>query len=131
MAHRTHYPLECAKSDMVWLTAKLTGGGAAADMVNAESSNLGGGEISACVYASSTGVYTVTFRNKYPELKMAPLVTVSGASSTAGLSGQFTEIDVAAGTGTLKMYVGNTLTDAATADTVWITWAVRNSGKNA
>ena len=38
---------------------------------------------------------------------------------------------IAAGTATLEIYVGNTKTDLATTDTLYMTWIVRNSGRNA
>ena len=129
MANRTHHPIECAKSDMVILTAKLTGGGAAADMVNADSAHQGAGEIVSAVYAAATGVFTVTFRHAYPELKFAPIFSVVG--TTDGLHGMCSAIDVAAKTATFEIYVGSTKTDPATTDTLYVMWAVRNSGKNA
>jgi hypothetical protein len=39
-------------------------------------------------------------------------------------------IDPVAKTFTLKTYVGNTLTNLSTGDTAYLTWSVRNSGKN-
>ena len=128
MAHRTHYSLDGAKSDMVILTAKLTGGGAATSLVNADSANAGAGEIVSATY-SATGVFTVVFRHKYPELKFAPIF--SSVGTTDGLHGMCSAIDVAAGTATFEIYVGNTKTDPATTDTLYVMWAVRNSGKNA
>lgn len=127
MAHRTHHLLQCAKSDMVLLTAQITGGGAAANCVNAESANAGGGEVVSCTY-SATGIYTIVFRHKYPELKFAP--TFSFIGTTDGLNAQCTAVDVAAGTATIEVYVGSTKTDLATTDTMYMLWGVRNSGAN-
>ncbi len=115
------------KSEVRLITAHLTGGGAAASMVNADSSHFGGGEIVSATYVS-TGVFTIAFRNKYPQLLGGtPPLTVG---STAGLSGTFTALDVSAGTGTLKLSVGGVATDPATTDEVYFTLFVRNSGRN-
>lgn len=128
-ANRSTHPINTPKSEAVLLTAKLTGGGAAGDMVNAESANQGGGEVSACVYNSATGKFAVTFRHTYPSLLCAPVVTVVG--TTDGLHGMFSAIDITAGTAVLELYVGNTATDPATTDTIYFMWVVRNSGRNA
>jgi hypothetical protein len=127
MAHRTHHPIQGAKSDLVVLTAQLTGGGAATDLVNAESANQGGGEVVSGTY-SATGIYTLVFRYKYPQLKFAP--TFSFVGTTDGLNAQCTAFDAAAGTATIEVYVGNTKTDLATTDTMYMLWGVRNSGRN-
>ncbi len=128
MANRAPYQhLMCLKSDMVVITAELTGGGAATSLVNAESANQGAGEVVSATY-SATGVYTVVFRHKYPELKAAPICSFVG--TTDGLTGMCSAIDVTAGTATLELYVGNTNTDLATTDTLYMTWIVRNSGRN-
>lgn len=125
--NRSSHEMRTPKDQMILLTAKLTGGGAATDLVNAESALLGGGEISAGVY-TATGKYTLAFRNKYPQLKAAPIISVVG--TTDGLVGMCSAIDVAAGTASLEIYVGNTATDLATTDTIYLTWVVRNSGFN-
>lgn len=127
MANRTHRPIETVKDKCVILTAKLTGGGAATSLVNAESANQGGGEVVSATY-SATGIYTVVFRHKYNELKAAPICSFVG--TTDGLTGMCSAIDVTAGTATLEIYVGNTKTDLATTDTLYMTWVVRNSGRN-
>lgn len=127
MANRTHHPLDTVKSDSVLLTAKLTGAGAA-DLVNAESANNGGGEIVSAV-RTGAGKYTVTFRRLYPALKFAPAMSFVG--TTDGLVAQFASIDVTTGTGALEVYVGSTPTDLATTDTIYLMWLVRNSGRNA
>lgn len=116
------------KDNLHLITAKLTGGGAATAMVNAESANRGGGEVVTAAYASATGVFTLAFRKSYPELKSVLGVQVVG--TTDGLRGQFSAIDVVAQTATLEMYVGSTKTDPATTDTIYINLLVRNSGSN-
>lgn len=127
MANRTTYPVVGVKTDLQLITAKLTGGGAAASMVNAESSNLGGGEVASATY-SATGTYAIVFRHSYPQLKS--VISVECVGTTAGLRGRFTAIDVKAKTATLLMEVGATATDVALTDTVYINLLVRNSGFN-
>lgn len=126
--NRTTYPINTPKSEVDILTAKLTGGGAATSLVNADSANQGGGEVVSATY-SATGVYTIVFRHKYAALKAAPMF--SFVATTDGLTGMCSAIDVAAGTATIEVYVGNTKTDLATTDTMYMTWIVRNSGRNA
>lgn len=125
---RSHHPVETAKDRVVVLTAKLTGGGAATSLVNADSANRGAGEVVSATY-TATGKYTLAFRHKYPELKAAPICSFVG--TTDGLSGMCSAIDIAAGTASLEIYVGNTATDLATTDTLYLTWIVRDSGRNA
>lgn len=127
MAQRTTNQVHTPKSDVHILTAQLTGGGAASSLVNAESAHMGAGEVVSATY-SATGKYTVVFRHKYPELKFAPSFSFVG--TTDGLNGQCSAIDVAAGTASIEIYVGNTATDLATTDTLYLMWAVRNSGRN-
>lgn len=127
MANRTHRPIETVKDKCVILTAKLTGGGAGTSLVNADSATQGGGEVVSATF-SATGIYTIVFRHKYFELKAAPIC--SFVATTDGLTGMCSAIDVTAGTATLEIYVGNTKTDLATTDTLYLTWIVRNSGRN-
>ncbi len=128
-ANRTTHPANTPKSDVLVLTGKITGGGAAADCSNPESALQGGGEISSCVYHAATGKYTVTFRHTYPSLLCAPISVLVG--TTDGLRASWLSIDMAAGTGELETWVGNTATDMATTDTLHLMWVVRNSGRNA
>lgn len=125
---RSHHPIETAKDRVVILTAKLTGGGAATSLVNADASNRGAGEVVSATY-TATGKYSVVFRHKYPELKCAPVGVNVG--TTDGIVIQWSAIDITAGTGSLEVYVGNTATDLATTDTLYLTWVVRDSGRNA
>lgn len=126
MANRKTFDLACLKSEMCLLSAKLTGAGAA-DMVNADSANMGGGEVSSAV-RTGAGTFNLTFRKKYPELKCPFPPGIVG--TTVGLDGTFTAFDPVAGTATLKLAVGNTPTDPASTDTVYLAWIVRNSGLN-
>lgn len=126
MANRSTFPIVGLKSDTQLITAKLTGAGAA-DMVNAESANMGGGEVSSAV-RTGTGTFTLTFRKKYPQLKSVWKPATVG--TTAGLTGRFSALDVAAGTATLVLEVGAVATDPASTDTVYLNFLVRNSGLN-
>ena len=74
---RSHHPVETAKDRVVVLTAKLTGGGAATALVNADASNRGAGEVVSAAN-TATGKYSVVFRHKYPELKAAPICSFGG-----------------------------------------------------
>lgn len=127
MASRTDYEIHTPKTEAVLLTAKLQGAGAA-DAVNAESANQGGGEVVSAV-RTGTGKYTLTFRRLYPALLAAPHYSFDG--TTDGLVAQSNGINVATGTCALEVYVGSTPTDLATTDFCYLTWIVRNSGRNA
>lgn len=127
MADRATFPIVGVKDQLHLITAELTGGGAATSLVNAESANMGAGEIVSATY-TATGKYDLVFRHRYPQLKafMAP----GFVGTTDGLVGQLSEIDVQAKTAKLEVYVGSTPTDMATTDTVYLTFLVRNSGFN-
>lgn len=126
MANRNGHPIVTPKNECQLITAKLTGAGAA-DMVNAESANYGGGEVSAAA-RTDTGKFTLTFRTAYPQLKSVVGIGVVG--TTDGLVGQFASIDVAGKTAALELYVGSTPTDPASTDTVYINLLVRNTSSN-
>jgi len=128
MANRDTDFVKTPKSDVQFLTARIVGGGAATNPTLPEATFYGGGEIATCVYAGATGTYTGTFRKKYPELLALGRPMIVG--TTAGLHIRFTAIDVAAGTFAFTAEVNATATDIATADTVYFTWTVRNSGRN-
>lgn len=125
---RSTHPVDTAKDKVVILTAKLTGGGAGLSLVNADSAKAGAGEVVSATF-TATGKYDVVFRHKYPELKAAPVC--SFVATTDGLVGQCSAIDITAGTAALEIYVGNTATDLATTDTLYLTWVVRDSARNA
>lgn len=117
---------------VVELFAKLTGGGAAADMVNADSAINGGGEIVTAV-RSALGTYTVTFRKNWSQLLYSPNFAFvdSTATNIAGLDGNCTAIDVTAGTATFTFSQNSTtLVDIPTTTTVYVRWTVRASSKN-
>ena len=123
MANRTTYPVSTPKSECEILMAKAVGAGAADLTISATN-----GEI---VSATRTGVGTfdVVFRHKYPELVSAPAFKFVSSVSEC-LNGWFTALDVAAGTGTMKIYASAAPADPAATDTIYIEWAVRNSGRN-
>lgn len=126
MAQRFGYQLTTPKNEVQLITAKLTGAGAA-NMVNAESANFGGGEVVSTA-RSGTGTFALTLRNSYPQLKggMEPLVV----GTTAGLRARFSAVDVQAKTATLVCEVGAVATDPATTDTIYIALLVRNTNAN-
>jgi len=126
------HPLSTPRTYAVTLFAKLTGGGAAADMVNADSALNGGGEIVTAV-RSGLGTYTVTFRKVWSQLIMAPDFTFVDATATniAGVDGAVTAIDVTAGTATFVFSQNSTtLIDIPSTTTVYVNWTVRASSKN-
>lgn len=125
-SNRGHNPVESPRTQVKLLFAHFSGN--STSDCTFDSQEALNGEIVSLTH-SSTGVYAGTFRYVYPELKGAPVVS-SRAEGTAGIFGKVTAIDVTAGTFTLKTYVGNTLTDLATTDTLDMSWAVRASGKN-
>ena len=125
-------PIETPRSQVVDVFAKLTGGGAAADMVNADSGINGGGEIATAVRAAQ-GSYTITFRKLWPQLVQSPVFTFvdATAANVAGLDGNCTAIDVAAGTATFFFSQNSTTgVDIPTTTTVYVRWAVRSTNKN-
>lgn len=101
--------------------AHLTGGGVGANLVNADSSNRGGGEIVSATF-SSTGVYTIVFRHAWPALLFAPIATFVGANPDFNM--QATAMDVVAGTATFTFGSGTTPTDVPTTTEIYIRWTV-------
>lgn len=125
-------PINTPRTAVVDLFAKLTGGGAATDMTNADSGVNGGGEISAAV-RSALGTYTITFRKTWSQLVQSPVFSFidSTATNVAGLDGNCTAIDVTAGTATFVFSQNSTtLVDIPTTTTVFVRWAVRSTNKN-
>ena len=126
MANRKTYRIEGVKDQIQMLTAKFVGAGDT-DMVNQEAANMGGGEIATAV-RTGTGLYTLTFRKKYPELKCLNEPTVFG--TTDNLTCKVLTWDVVGGTATVKLEVNTTATAPAATDFVHFMWFVRNSGLN-
>lgn len=125
-ANRTVSPVMTPRTETQILYAHLNGAGAADLTLDAQEA-LNGEILSAT--RTGAGVYTIAFRYVYPELKQAPVASF-GPSVTAGIDGVFSAINIAAGTGTLTTFVGNTPTDLAVGDVIYLCWSVRNSGKN-
>lgn len=126
MANRSTHPLSCAKPDTQMLSGQLTGGGVGLSLVVAGVNTAASDIVSATWTA--TGKYSVVFRYSYPELRSAMAPAFNG--TTDGLVGQWNGFDPVAKTAALEVYVGNTATDLALTDTVYLNWVVRNSGKN-
>jgi hypothetical protein len=126
MATKSFRPIETSKHAAIVLFAKLTGGGAASDLVVGGTGGPVPTDIVTAVYASATGTFTIVFRDKYPLLLAAP--TFSFVGDQTGLNGKCTAIDVAAGTATFLFGYSTTPADPATTDTIYVTWTVANSG---
>jgi hypothetical protein len=126
MANRDTDLVKTPKDNIHLLTAKFVGNGTG-EATLPEATQYGGGEIESMA-RTGTGTHTIVWRHKYPALKS---VSISVVGATAGLTGRFTAIDMAAGTATIQLEVGATGTDAATTDTVFINLTCRNSGRNA
>jgi hypothetical protein len=125
-ANRTVHPVSSPRTETQTLFAHLIGAGAADLTLDAQGA-LNGEILTAA--RSGAGKYTLTFRYVYPELLQAPVCSFVG--TTDGLVGQCSAIDITtAGTAALEIYVGSTPTDLATTDTIYLSWSVRNSGKN-
>lgn len=124
-ANRTTHDVQTPRTNVQILFANVIGGGAA-DCTLSTTEGLNGEVVS--MVRTGAGKYTCTFRYVYPEIKMAPVFSFVG--TTDGLIGQCASIDITTGTAAVEVYVGNTPTDLATTDTMYMMWAVRNSGAN-
>lgn len=125
MAHRKHRPYEHSKYKAVELTARLRGGGVAADLtVEDDDDTTLPSEIVTAVYAAATGTFTVTFRHKYYRLLKAPVFSFVGING--GMNGKCTAIDVQAGTATFLIAYSTTPTDPETTDYIYVSWTVSN-----
>lgn len=122
-ANRGTNEIETPHTSVQILFANLIGGGAG-NLTLSASETLFGEVISGT--RTGAGKYDLVFRYAYPSLLSAPSFSFVG--TTDGLIGQCSAINVVAGTASIEIYVGSTPTDLATTDTVYITWAVRNSG---
>lgn len=123
MAARGSHPVEIgALSEVDLIQGHFTGAGAA-DMVAAPFAP----DITAAA-RTGTGVFNLTFRNKYPQ-KVYPFKP-GIVGTTTGLDAILTAWDPQAGTATIKFSVGSVATDPATTDSVYLMFAVRNSNAN-
>jgi hypothetical protein len=127
MANGLNYnPLSTVKTDAVFLTAKLTGGGVGLTLTVSDPV-VANSEVVSLAWVS-TGKYTGVLRRSFPQL--LTVIPPGIVATTVGLAGRFTAFDPVAKTFALDLTVGSTLTDAALTDTVYLNWVVRNSGKN-
>ena len=108
--------------------SRLTGGGAAADLVVADAGSYAAGDIVSATYSGSTGIYTIAFRRLWPQLLSAPVFSFVG--DVNGFNGVATAIDVTAGTATFKFANNATAADVATTTTVYVEWTVRTNSRN-
>lgn len=120
-------PLSTIKTDAIVISAKVVGTGAGtalavADPVTANS------EIVSITFVS-TGIHDIVVRRSFPQL--LTVFAPGFVGTTVGLDGQFVTFDPVAKTLRIRLNVSSTPTDAATTDTIFLTWVVRNSGKNA
>ena len=120
--------IQTPRTEVIELFAKLTGGGAAADLTNSDSAINGGGEISSAVYAGTTGTYTVTFRKLWPQLVFAPIASFVGGNADFNMN--CTAIDVTAGTATFQFNSNTTPADVPTTTIAYVRWTVRAVSKN-
>lgn len=124
MAHRKHRPYEHAKYKAIELTARLRGGGAAADLSVEDDGDASlPSEIVSATYAS-TGTFTVVFRHDYYRLLKAPVFSFVGPNG--GMNGKCTAIDVQAKTATFLIAYSTTPTDPSTSDYIYVSWTVSN-----
>lgn len=126
MANRGSNLLKTPKDAVQLLFAKLTGAGAA-NMVNADSAKMGGGEIVSAT-RTGTGAFDLVFAHAYPQFHGGARPLHLG--TTAGLSCRFTAIDPDAMTASVQFEVGAVATDPAATDSFFFTLAYRNSGRN-
>jgi hypothetical protein len=124
MANRTFRQLlGHLKSDRVHVTARFVGNTTSTGTIpTADNPYI------TSITRTGAGVHTIVWALKFPGTVDDPKVTTIG--TTAGLQGRFTALDASAGTATVTTEVAGTATDAATTDTVYLSFWVRNSGKN-
>lgn len=122
---RSTNPIETPRTNVHLLFAHATGGDAGNCTFDA-AEGLNGEIVS--MTRTGVGTYSVVFRYPYPELKAAPRFSFVGA--TQNMNGRCSAISVTAKTATFVFCIGATPTDIPSTDTVYVEWAVRNSGKN-
>ena len=124
-SNRGHNDVQSPRTDVKLLFAHATGGGSGdCTFDTAEGLN---GEIVSLV-RTGAGAYTATFRYAYPELRHA--FTFSFVGATQNMNGRCATQDITAATATFVFCIGGTPTDIPTTDIVYVSWAVRSSGKN-
>lgn len=119
MASRSTHELMTVETETVLIENQMTGAGAA------NLTAVGPDIVSATL--NGTGIFDIVFRHKYPQgSPMEPGIV----GTTAGLRASFSAWDPAAGTATVRFYVGSTLTNPAATDSIRFFFLMRNSGRN-
>lgn len=124
MSNRTYRPFRGhLKSEVILVTARFAGNGTSTGTIpTADNPYI------TSITRTDTGDHSIVWAEKFAGTVLNARVTCAG--TTAGLTGRFITIDMAAGTATITTEVGATPTDAATTDTVYLSVWVRNSSKN-
>lgn len=120
MASKTFHAPEIDRSDVKFITGKMTGS-AGVDLVF----------VSGCVLTgvrTGAGVFNLTFRDAFPQ-DLLPF-TPGIVGTTVGLTAVFSAWDTKAKTATVKFSIGAAATDPAATDSVRFCFLVRNSGAN-
>lgn len=103
--------LKTLKTEEILLHCKLTGAGAAA---LTESDPYAMGSIVASVSRTSMGIFAITFTHKVPQTALVLEPMLVSAVATVGRKARWTALDLAAGTGTLRIE-----TESASAIPAW------------
>lgn len=125
MANKTFRPIKGhLQSEVVLVTARFVGNATSTGTLPATDNPY-----ITSITRTGTGVHTIVWAHKFPGTVLGT-TSMGCIGTTTGLEPRFTALDPAAGTGTVITEVGNTATDAATTDTVYIGFWVRNSSFN-
>lgn len=122
----TTYPLNARKTELVLSDCVAVGAGAANLTIPTSST----GRVIATGTRTGAGVFDLVFTPRWKSPAGFPQQP-GIVGTTAGLVGQFTAWNPAAGTATVRFTVGSTPTDPATTDTIYFVFWLRNSGRNA
>lgn len=124
MANRTfRQALGHLKPDRVHVTARFVGNTTSTGTIP-----VADNPYITSINRTGAGTHTIVWALKFPGTIDDPRVSAIG--TTAGLQGRFTALDASAGTATVLTEVGAVATDAATTDTIYLSFWVRNSAKN-
>ncbi len=125
MSNRTYRPLKGhLKSEVILVTARFVGNTTSTGTIpSADNPYI------TSINRTGAGTHTVVWSEKFAGTVLGP-GPMSCIGTTAGLEPRFSALDAAAGTATVVTEVAGTATDAATTDTVYIGFWVRNSAKN-
>lgn len=116
--------MKCLKTEEILIHSKLRG---AAGAVLTENEPFAMGSIVTSMARTSEGVYTFVFTHKFPQTVMVfdPVVR----SATPGVKARWTALDLAAGTGTLRVETDGPQWSAATVVTAHATGALPSAGQ--